>query len=331
MAPGILALIADLIFVVRFLREPRRFGNAVWFAIALLFTALWLFSLTAGLVWVQVVVLIVAGVVAATSALVLPWALIANGLVMWRREGHRPANLLSLLAGLAMLGIYGVTLASLVFLRQSWLVVLAASALLLSAYLAFVFTALLLYSVLYSRVNRRARADAVIVLGSGLLGDRVPPLLASRLDRGAQVLRRSPDAVVVVSGGQGSDELTSEAAAMASYLENTGVPRSAVLLEDRATTTDENLRFSVDVLRHHGVSGRFLAVTNNYHVFRTAVLARRLGLKLDVIGAKTASYFVPSAFLREFVALLVQYKKTNIAAFVVLVGFPPALALATLL
>ncbi|QRP44650.1 YdcF family protein [Amycolatopsis sp. FDAARGOS 1241] len=331
MAPGILALIADLIFVVRFLREPRRFGNAVWFAIALLFTALWLFSLTAGLVWVQVVVLIVVGVVAAMSALVLPWALIANGVVMWRREGHRPANMLSLLAGLAMLGIFVVTLAALVFLRESWLLVLAASALLVSAYLAFVFTALLLYSVLYSRVNRRARADAVIVLGSGLLGDRVPPLLASRLDRGAQVLRRSPDAVVVVSGGRGSDELTSEAAAMASYLENSGVPRSAVLLEDRATTTDENLRFSVDVLHHHGISGRFLAVTNNYHVFRTAVLARRLGLKLDVIGAKTASYFVPSAFLREFVALLVQYKKTNIAVLVVLGGFPPALALATVL
>ncbi|MEU4671055.1 YdcF family protein [Amycolatopsis sp. NPDC023774] len=328
MAPVILALLADLIFVVRFLREPRRFGNAVWFAFASVLTGLWLFSLTAGLVWLQTVVLILVGVVAVVAALVLPWALIANGAVMWRREGHRPANMMSLLAGLAILAVYAFTVGAVAFTRAApWLIVLALSALLFSAYLAFVFTALLMYSVLYSRLNRRARAAAIIVLGSGLLGDRVPPLLASRLDRGVQCYHRSPEAVVVVSGGQGSDELTSEAAAMAAYLENAGVPRSSVLLEDKATTTDENLRFSVELLGVRGISGRILAVTNNYHVFRTAILARRLRLRLDVIGAKTASYFVPSAFLREFVALLVQYKKTNIAAFVVLVGFPPALAL----
>ncbi|MEV4600873.1 YdcF family protein [Amycolatopsis sp. NPDC049253] len=328
MAPAILALLADLIFVVRFLREPRRLGNAVWFAIALVLTGLWLFSLTSGLVWLQTVVLIVVGVVAMVAALVLPWALIANGAVMWRREGHRPANMLSLLAGLAILAVYAFTIGAVAFTRTApWLIVVALSALLFSAYLAFVFTALLMYSVLYSRLNRRARAAAIIVLGSGLLGDRVPPLLASRLDRGVQCYHGSPEAVVVVSGGQGSDELTSEAAAMAAYLENAGVPRSSVLLEDKATTTDENLRFSVELLRVRGISGRILAVTNNYHVFRTAILARRLRLRLDVIGAKTASYFVPSAFLREFVALLVQYRKTNIAAFVVLAGFPPAFAL----
>ncbi|QYN25649.1 YdcF family protein [Amycolatopsis sp. DSM 110486] len=328
MAPAILALLADLIFFVRFLREPRRFGNAVWFAIALVLTALWLFSLTAGLVWLQTVVLIVVAVVAVVAALVLPWALVANGAVMWRREGHRPANLLSLLAGLAILAVYVFTVGAVAFTRAApWLIVVALSALLLSAYLAFVFTALLMYSVLYSRLNRRARVAAIIVLGSGLLGDRVPPLLASRLDRGVQCYQRSPEAVVVVSGGQGSDELTSEAAAMAAYLENAGVSRESVLLEDKATTTDENLRYSVELLRARGISGRILAVTNNYHVFRTAILARRLRLRLDVIGAKTASYFVPSAFLREFVALLVQYKKTNIAAFVVLGGFPPAFAL----
>ncbi|WP_326569012.1 YdcF family protein [Amycolatopsis rhabdoformis] len=328
MAPAILALLADLIFVVRFLREPRRFGNAVWFALAVVLTGLWLFSLTAGLVWLQTVLLIVVAVVAVVAGLVLPWALVANGSVMWRREGHRPANMLSLLAGLAIMAVYVFTVGAVVFTQVApWLIVVAMSVLLLTAYVAFVFTALLMYSVLYSRLNRRAHAAAIIVLGSGLLGDRVPPLLASRLDRGVQCYRRSPDAVVVVSGGQGSDELTSEAAAMAAYLENAGVPRTAILLEDKATTTDENLRFSVELLQEQGISGRVLAVTNNYHVFRTAILARRLRLRLDVIGAKTASYFVPSAFLREFVALLVQYKKTNLAAVVVLGAFPPAVAL----
>ncbi|HEY3709286.1 MAG TPA: YdcF family protein [Amycolatopsis sp.] len=327
MFSGVPALIAVLIFLVRFLREPRRFGNAVWFAVALVLTGLWLLGLLGRVSWLQSVVLILFLVLALMSALVLPWALVVNGVVMWRREGHRLANLLSLLAGLAMLALYGVTVTAVRFAHPQWLVVVALSALLVAGYLAFVFTALLLYSVLYSRVNRRARADAVIVLGSGLLGDRVPPLLASRLDRAVVFWRRCPEALVVVSGGQGPDELKSEAAAMADYLVAAGVPAARIVLEDRATTTDENLRYSVALLRERGFTGRVLAVTNNYHVFRTAVLARRLGLRLDVIGARTASYFVPSAFLREFVALLAQYRKTNAAACFVLAAGPAALAL----
>jgi uncharacterized SAM-binding protein YcdF (DUF218 family) len=158
-------------------------------------------------------------------------------------------------------------------------------------------------------VRRRLAANAIIVLGSGLLGDRVPPLLASRLDRAAECLRRVPGAepVIVVSGGQGADEQVPEAVAMSAYLRAAGVPAERILLEDKATTTEENLRFSVRVLEKHGRTGAVLAVTNNYHVFRTAVLSRRLGLRLNVVGARTASYFMPSAFLREFVVLLAQH------------------------
>ncbi|MDT8916132.1 YdcF family protein [Amycolatopsis sp. PS_44_ISF1] len=324
---GVLALVAVLIFVTRFLREPRRFGNAVWLALALVLTGLWLLSLIEGVTWLQTVVLVLLAVLALLSALVLPWALVANGVVMLRREGHRPANLLSLLAGLALLAVFGLTGSTVVFAQPRWLVVLAFSALLVAAYLAFVFAALLLYSVLYSRMKRRARAEAVIVLGAGLRGDRVPPLLAGRLDRAVAFWRRCPQALVVVSGGRGPDELRSEGAAMADYLVAAGLPVSQIVVEDQASTTDENLRFSVDLLRERGFAGRVLAVTNNYHVFRTAVLARRLGLRLDVIGARTASYFVPSAFLREFVALLVQYRKTNAAACAVLAAGPVAVAL----
>ncbi|WP_033291892.1 YdcF family protein [Amycolatopsis jejuensis] len=322
MIPGVFALASVLVFVVRFAREPRRFGNAVWFVIALGFTGLWLLSLLRAVQWAQTAVLVLVGIAAVLAALVLPWALIANGVVMLRREGHRLANLLSLLAGLGLLAVFVLAVTALAFNDSPLLLVTAMMALLVTGYLAFLFTALLLYSILYSQVNRHARAGAVIVLGSGLLGDRVPPLLASRLDRAVQVQQRSPGALLVVSGGQGSDELTSEAAAMARYLAAAGVPDSQVVLEDRATTTDENLRFSVALLGARGFAGPILAVTNNYHVFRTALLARRLGLRLNVIGAKTASYFVPSAFLREFVALLLQYRKTNAAILLMLAAGP---------
>lgn len=114
---------------------------------------------------------------------------------------------------------------------------------------------------------------------------------------------------------------------MCRYLGDRGVPPERILLEDKSTTTAENLRFSAGLLAEHGRAGRVLVVTSNYHVFRAAVLSRRLRLRMNVIGAPTAFYFVPSAFLREFVALLAQYWRTNLAACVVLAATPSLLAL----
>ncbi|MCG8914550.1 YdcF family protein [Actinokineospora sp. PR83] len=319
-----LSLAAVLVAAHRVHREPRRFGNAVWSGVAVVLAGMWLLDALSGAAWLRVVVFVLFALV----VLVLPWALIANGVVMWRREGHSLANLLSLLTGLAVLGLLVGTAAVVGFGGSRWLVVAATSLLLVAGYLAFLFLALLGYGALYGRLGARTRADAVIVLGAGLAGDRVPPLLANRLDRAIECRAHAADAdpVVVVSGGRGSGELVSEAEAMGAYLREQGVPADRILLEDRATTTEQNLRNSMDLLTEHGRGGAVVAVTNNYHVFRTAVLSRRLGLPLDVVGAPTANYFVPSAFLREFVALLAQYRRTNAAAILVLAAVPPVLA-----
>lgn len=328
MAFGLVSLVPALIFVYRFYREPRRLGNAVWLGIAVVLTGLWLLGRLSGVLWLQRMVVVLLALTAALVVLVLPWALIANGVVMWRREGHSVANLLSLLVGLGMI-VFFVATAVVVGLGHSrWLTAAGMSLLLVACYVAFLFTALLAYSVLYGRLGRRVRADAIIVLGSGLLGDDVSPLLASRLDRALECRGSSPaEPVIVVSGGQGADESVSEAEAMSVYLRTAGVPAQTVLLEDKAATTEQNLRFSMNLLAEHGRTGRIVAVTNNYHVFRTAVLSRKLGLRLDVVGARTASYFVPSAFLREFVALLAEYRRLNLTAVVLLAAVPPALVL----
>ncbi|MGW3991874.1 YdcF family protein [Amycolatopsis sp. NPDC004772] len=329
MVLGIAAAAAVLVFGFRVRREPRRLGNAIWLGIAVVLGGFWLLGRLSGAGWPQTVVFVIVAALAALAVLVLPWALLANGVVMWRRERHSVANLLSLLAGIALLGVFTLAAVAVAAGAGPWIVAAALSLVLVAGYFAFLFVALLAYSALYGRIGRRVRADAIIVLGSGLLGDRVPPLLASRLDRAAECLRgaAAPDAVIVVSGGQGPGETVSEAAAMSAYLRAAGVPAERILLEDQAATTEQNLRYSVAVLAAHDRAGAVLAVTNNYHVFRTAVLSRRLGLRLNVVGARTASYFVPSAFLREFAALLAQYRRTNLAAVLVLAVLPPLLVL----
>jgi uncharacterized SAM-binding protein YcdF (DUF218 family) len=68
-------------------------------------------------------------------------------------------------------------------------------------------------------------------------------------------------------------------------------------------------------------------ITSNYHVLRAAILTRHLNLHADVRGAKTARYYLPNAFLREFIALLAHYWPTNTVAACAIAAIFPVLAL----
>lgn len=250
------------------------------------------------------------------SVLVLAGFLIRNGFQMVRREGRSVGNLLSLLAGVALLVLPVVALLLALTLHPVGIGA-AALAFFLSAQVGLSFLAFLVFTVAYARRGPRSGADAVVVLGSGLVRGEVSPLLASRLDRGQRVWAAQGGGLPMIpSGGQGPDEPRAEAAAMAEYLVEHGVPAERVLPEDRSRTTEENLRFSRAVadgaLPGGAAPGHLLVATNNYHAPRAALLSRRLGVDADVVGGSTAGYYVPSAYLREFVAVMVMNQRTQL-------------------
>ncbi|MEU4801499.1 ElyC/SanA/YdcF family protein [Actinosynnema sp. NPDC023587] len=328
---AILAVMTAVLFVLGVRRDRRRVANAVWLGLTLVFSLLWLVSRDDLPEWLDHVIGYAFVIALLGSGLVLPVVLIINGVVMLRREGRALGNLLSLLTGLAIITLAGVFIFA-VADDRTWVHAVVGSLVITAAYVAFLFVSLLLYSIIYGKTGRRTGFDAVIVLGAGLMGDRVPPLLAGRLDRATRVYHREVTAghapVIVVSGGRGADEETSEAVAMRGYLLDRGVPDDVIVLEDRATTTEENLRYSKALLEERGHTGRTVAVTNNYHVFRTAVLARRLRMRTEVIGSRTAWYFWPSAFLREFVAILARRPIPHVLVCGLLVGLYLFLVLA---
>ena len=316
--------VALLVFLIRLAREPRRLGNAVWLGIAVLLTGAWLLREALHLEWLTPMVAVLLATIVVVAAVVLPGALICNGVQMWRKEGRSAGNLLSLALGVGLLTLEALFFAPL----GRWGSVLIAIAAVLACYFGFLFVSLLVYSVVYSRIGRHREVDAIIVLGCGLAGDRVPPLLAGRLDRAIRLYQRETahPPLLVVSGGKGPGEAVTEAEAMHGYLREHGVPEDRIRREDQATTTEENLRLSAALLPDAGRTGRVLAVTSNYHVFRTAVECRRLGLPIHATGSPTARYFLPSALLREFAALILHYRRTTIAAYVVVVGAGVVLA-----
>lgn len=156
----------------------------------------------------------------------------------------------------------------------------------------------------YSAQPPQPGADAVIVLGAGLRGEAPSPALAARLDAAQDYLAENPEAVVVVTGGQGPDEQIPEAHAMARYLTNHGVAAERILLEDRSASTQENLVNAREILDERFPGGaRVVLVTSDYHLLRASLVARQVGLNVEPLGSATSPWLLPNCYLRETVAV----------------------------
>ena len=334
-----LAVLAFAAFLVSVVADSRSFRNAVFLGLALALAALGLADRLAetpgrpGRLLLLGLVLLVALV-----PFLVACYLVANGITMARRESLRPANLLPLVAGVGILAVIGLNLAA-ERTGSVKLGLLATVTTLVFGYVSFLLVSYVIYAWLYGQVAGLAsRAGYVIVLGTGLgQHGQVTPLLASRLRRGREVwsaiTARGGRPMMIVSGGQGDDERTSEAAAMAAYLTDRGFPADRLTCEDRSGTTEENLAFSKAIMDAAGPAAdgrgpRCVIVTSNYHVFRTAIIARKTGIRGQVTGSRTAGYYWPSAMLREFAAVFVRYWATNVAICLALAVTPVAYALA---
>ncbi|GAB2520310.1 YdcF family protein [Nocardia heshunensis] len=260
--------------------------------------------------------------------------LVANGVVLTRREGLRVATAVAPLAGIGLIGLpfLAFQILDTGTPRPAWVMALVVAVTLLALLVLVQLVAFIGYAVLYARLPRDPGTDVVVALGCGLRGDAVTPLLASRLDRAAEVFESARvhggSPLLVTSGGQGPGESVPEADAMADYLAHRGIPAEVLVRENRSRTTEENLRFTLRELRRRGLDPatvRMTVVTSDFHVLRTAALTRRLGLNAQVTGSRTARYFVPAAFLREFVAVLVTHRRVNLAVSGVLLAAVAAL------
>jgi uncharacterized SAM-binding protein YcdF (DUF218 family) len=324
-----LAALVFVVFVAGVVREPRSFGNAVLLGLALALGALGLAERLADVPGRPAHLLLWAVLLAvALGPFLVACFLVANGVTMIRREPLRPMTLLSLLAGLAVLLVIGLDIAA-DRAGDLKLSLFATIANLVFGYVSFLLVSYVLYSFVYGLLARTGGSDFVIVLGAGLRPDgRVPPLLASRLERGREVWsaldRRAGDfrPLLIVSGGKGDDERVPEASAMASYLIARGFPAELLLLEDQSRSTEENLVLSKAIMDELRPGARATVVTSDFHAFRAALLARRLGIRGQVTGARVARYYRPSAVLREFAAVFLQYRVINLGICALLVVAP---------
>lgn len=128
--------------------------------------------------------------------------------------------------------------------------------------------------------------DYLIVLGAGVNGT-VPSLsLRERLDAAYGYLTAHPETICIVSGGQGTGEDITEALCMFTYLTNAGIDPDRILMEENATSTQENLSFSLQLMDRTQTT-RIGILSSEYHLLRAKLMAQDQGFDPILIPAKT--------------------------------------------
>ena len=293
------------IFLWSYRIEPRRFRNAFFFFF-LCASALGALSVQLNEWWISLPI----ALVLMLSPFITIVFLLANEVSLVRREGFSLSHALPLLFACAIIAWFCALPVALASDMPGVLIGFVLALTVCGAWFFLSFTALLLYSWFYRALPRKRRYDFIVIHGAGLIGEELTPLLRGRVDRAHDLwVAQGKQAILVPSGGQGADEVISEAEAMARYLRSLGVPDSQIILEDSSTTTWENLINSRDLIAGlaQGGSPRSALVTSDYHVFRTAMYARAVGFNADGLGSKTAFYYFPTAFIREFIAISRKY------------------------
>lgn len=150
-----------------------------------------------------------------------------------------------------------------------------------------------------------AALQAIVVLGSGTPHGKPSPALKARLDKARELAAAHPAAWVVVSGGVDFGETLSEGQVMGDYLRAQGMPPERILQEERSTSTELNLVYSLPLLESKGLglATPLAVVTSDFHTVRAQRIARKIGFTQAVASAApTPLYLRYNAWLREYFA-----------------------------
>ena len=257
---------------------------------------------------------------------------IITNIVLIRKEGFKYKNLLGIFLGLfALIGLFGsqtiYIFTSKLFVSNQQIVIKRFIDVFLNASLSYFYT--LIIATLYCNIHAGNHIptyykDFVIILGSKIRDDgTLTPLLKGRADKaiefGKEQFKNTKKKIYYIpSGGKGEDEVISEALAIKKYLMEQGIDEDDIIVEDKSTSTIENMVFSNKIINAKKKDARVSFSTTNYHVFRGGVIANKNGIDCEGMGSKTKWYFYTNALIREFIANLVQEKKRHITLIILI-------------
>lgn len=205
-------------------------------------------------------------------------------------------------------GIYIISIALLYdrINNTLWLVLFSA------AVLGMVITITLMSIIYFKGRTKAEKENVIIVLGCRVKWDKPSLSLIKRVNAAYDFLNKNPNALAILSGGQGSDEAMSEAECMKRLLLEKGIDKSRLILEDKSTTTDENIAFSLKLINSLGLDKNVAVATSEYHQLRASMICKRYGLKASPQSSKTKLTILHVFLLREIFGIIKEVIKRSI-------------------
>ena len=153
-------------------------------------------------------------------------------------------------------------------------------------------------------------ADYCVILGAQWKRTGPSIVLQRRLEMALTYLKENPGTGVIVSGGQGANEIITEAAGMKQYLMEHGIEEDRIFEEDQSVNTTQNLQFSAKYLDLE--NDRVVIVTNNFHMYRALKIAKKQGYQACGLAATSVKAMIPNNMLREFFGVVKDFLAGNL-------------------
>lgn len=337
----VILIIALLFFTVGFLFlnrvNPTSLFTGTAFICMLLTLIVLLFALLSNhnetlAYWIVIPIALLFVLITLFWIVILVIAVLINTRIMLKRERKSVANLLPIICLIALIVVEIVLAVINYFLGDYQIIkILLTFINACISYFIFLFLMYAFTATLYKLLPSIRKMDYILILGAGLNKDRVTPLLASRIDAGIaffhkQKKRKKHRPTIILCGGQGPDELISEAQAMSNYVEETYGFGYPIYLEDQSTTTLENIAFAEKIAQEKdGISSfrssHIALATSDYHLLRAGKIAQTMKISTFGVGGKTRFYYIPTAFIREFIGYVVLKKRFHLIILLIILLF----------
>ena len=231
-----------------------------------------------------------------TLLLVLGTLLLINGIISTILESTSLGVILTIFFGICLL-VCG-------FFKNTKAIVI------IKSFILMLLVLLISYSIFIYAYGTNDTAtyneDAVVVLGTVVIGDKPSTDLKNRLDATIKYHKENPNALIIVTGGQGTDENDTEASVMFKDLINAGLPKEMIIMEGKATSTAENFDYSKEILNSKGFDvPKITYISNDFHLFRAGALAKNSGfVNATHYHGKTPWHMVIPNGLRESIVTI---------------------------
>ena len=139
---------------------------------------------------------------------------------------------------------------------------------------------ILLFGISFNTKN----ADYIILLGHKLINNQPSEVLKYRIKTTLRYLKSNDKCKIVLSGGITSNNTVSEAEIMMKMLLENNVDKNRIILEDKSIDTVENFINCYKYIPHNN---KIVIISSNYHLLRSKMISRLLGVKTKAIGSYT--------------------------------------------